>query len=155
MKNFLFLVFFLISSNAYAHQYSLEPAKKLSMEDFEELFSDVNNWGRWGKDDQLGTLNNIDASKRVIAAKLVKEGLSVSMEFPITEKGDPFNPEPLQHDVMINDGVGWFSRSAAAIGNNAEFDHVIKFRGKVMKRKKKIKESTTYPRDSQRPYRLF
>tara|TARA_B100001109_G_scaffold251757_1_gene246701 strand:- start:646 stop:1659 length:1014 start_codon:yes stop_codon:yes gene_type:complete len=105
MRIFLFLAIFFITTNTYAHQYSLKPAEEMSMEDFETLFADVNNWGRWGKDDQLGTLNNIDAAKMVLASKLVKEGISISMEFPITEKGDPFNPEPLQHEVMINDEI--------------------------------------------------
>ena len=33
-----------------------------------------NNWGRWGSDDVLGTLNFIDAGKRIEAAALVKTG---------------------------------------------------------------------------------
>jgi kynurenine formamidase len=37
------------------------------------------NWGRWGEDDVLGTLNFIDAAKRVEAAALVREGAVVSL----------------------------------------------------------------------------
>lgn len=37
------------------------------------------NWGRWGDDDRLGTLNFIDAPKRVEAAGLVREGRVVSL----------------------------------------------------------------------------
>ncbi|BDV31961.1 cyclase family protein [Microbacterium terricola] len=37
------------------------------------------NWGRWGADDVLGTLNFIDAAKRVEAAALVREGVSISL----------------------------------------------------------------------------
>ena len=37
------------------------------------------NWGRWGEDDVLGTLNFIDAAKRVDAAALVREGRVVSL----------------------------------------------------------------------------
>ncbi|WES63321.1 cyclase family protein [Microbacter sp. GSS18] len=37
------------------------------------------NWGRWGEDDALGTLNFIDADKRVEAAGLVSEGRVVSL----------------------------------------------------------------------------
>jgi kynurenine formamidase len=37
------------------------------------------NWGRWGEDDVLGTLNFIDPAKRVEAAELVREGLVVSL----------------------------------------------------------------------------
>ena len=37
------------------------------------------NWGRWGDDDVLGTLNLIHASKRTDAAALVREGLAISL----------------------------------------------------------------------------
>ena len=38
----------------------------------------LSNWGRWGKDDQMGTLNLITDAKRTPAAGLVKEDLSVT-----------------------------------------------------------------------------
>ena len=38
----------------------------------------LSNWGRWGKDDQMGTLNLITDAKRTQAAGLVKEGISVT-----------------------------------------------------------------------------
>lgn len=37
------------------------------------------NWGRWGEDDVLGTLNHIDEAKRIQAAGLVREGRTVSL----------------------------------------------------------------------------
>ena len=37
------------------------------------------NWGRWGEDDVLGTLNFIDEAKRVEAAALVRSGRVVSL----------------------------------------------------------------------------
>ena len=40
----------------------------------EELIRRVSNWGRFGPDDQLGTVNHIDAAKRVAAAALVQTG---------------------------------------------------------------------------------
>jgi kynurenine formamidase len=39
----------------------------------------LSNWGRWGKDDELGTLNLITPAKRKAAAALVKEGMTVSL----------------------------------------------------------------------------
>lgn len=41
--------------------------------------AEYSNWGRWGKDDQLGTLNLITPAKRKEAAALVKEGIAVSI----------------------------------------------------------------------------
>ena len=51
-------------------------------------------------------------------------------------------------------GTGGFSGSANAKGPVAGFDPVMKFR-KKFKKKKEIKETTTCPRDSQVPSKLF
>ncbi|MFE5775288.1 cyclase family protein [Brachybacterium sp. NPDC056505] len=40
------------------------------------------NWGRWGEDDQLGTLNLIDDAARARAAAEVRDGTSVSLARP-------------------------------------------------------------------------
>ena len=44
----------------------------------------LSNWGRWGDDDQMGTLNLITNAKRAQAAALVKEGISVTCSRPIS-----------------------------------------------------------------------
>jgi kynurenine formamidase len=41
-------------------------------------FDSLSNWGRWGQDDQLGTMNFIDQGKRVAAASLITEGVALS-----------------------------------------------------------------------------
>src|SRR6201990_3138395 len=45
-----------------------------SMTDFRRVARDVSNWGRWGSDDELGTLNFITADKVAQAASLVRHG---------------------------------------------------------------------------------
>jgi kynurenine formamidase len=42
-------------------------------------FEQNSNWGRWGKDDRLGALNLIDRQKRLKAATLVQQGISISL----------------------------------------------------------------------------
>lgn len=44
----------------------------------------LSNWGRWGADDSLGTLNHITPQVRLAAASLVREGVSISCSCPIT-----------------------------------------------------------------------
>ncbi|WP_240704719.1 MBL fold metallo-hydrolase [Croceicoccus sediminis] len=44
----------------------------------------LSNWGRWGSDDEKGTLNFITPQVRQRAAKEVRRGLSVSLERAIT-----------------------------------------------------------------------
>src|SRR6202045_2161984 len=46
---------------------------------YESWKKDLSNWGRWGKDDEIGALNLITAEKRKQAAGLVTEGFSVSL----------------------------------------------------------------------------
>jgi len=47
--------------------------------------STLSNWGRWGDDDELGTLNHIDAATRIAAARLVQDGQPVSCAWPVSD----------------------------------------------------------------------
>lgn len=49
----------------------------------------LSNWGRWGSDDQLGTLNLIGPEKRAQAASLVKAGISVTCSRLIVPENAP------------------------------------------------------------------
>ena len=49
------------------------------MKDFRRVADDVRNWGRWGDDDELGTLNLITADKVAEAAATVKKGTVISL----------------------------------------------------------------------------
>jgi len=35
----------------------LGPEFRISAEEFDRTFEELSNWGRWGQDDELGTLN--------------------------------------------------------------------------------------------------
>ena len=43
----------------------------------------LSNWGRWGVDDELGTINLITPAKRAAAAGLVRDGVAVTGARPI------------------------------------------------------------------------
>jgi kynurenine formamidase len=53
--------------------------RKLVKEDIENMMVTLSNWDRWGKNDELGTLNLITPEKRKQAAALVKDGVAVSL----------------------------------------------------------------------------
>src|SRR5580698_1241152 len=60
----------------------LAPAQtghKMTKADIDRWMTELSNWGRWGKDDQLGALNLITPEKRREAAALVKDGFSMSL----------------------------------------------------------------------------
>ena len=62
----------------------------------------VNNWGRWGDDDQRGTQNLIGPDERVAAASLVSSGKVFSLALPIDATGPRFHtrPAPLHWFLM-------------------------------------------------------
>lgn len=72
---------------------------KVSLEDFDRLFESVKNWGRWGPDDQLGTMNFITPDRVRAAAGLVRSGRRVSLQIPINTVAGPDNPNPAIHFV--------------------------------------------------------
>ncbi|WP_454786464.1 cyclase family protein [Mycobacterium antarcticum] len=49
------------------------------MNDFRRAADDVRNWGRWGDDDEIGTLNFITSDKVAEAAGLVRKGRVISL----------------------------------------------------------------------------
>ena len=54
--------------------------------EFDSMFRELSNWGRWGSDDERGTLNLITPAKTRQAAALVQSGITVSLAHnPITE----------------------------------------------------------------------
>ena len=67
--------------------------------EFEDLYRQVSNWGRWGRDDQLGSANLVTPAKRKQAVGLVKDGISISLAHnPLTEKAID-NPNPFEHTM--------------------------------------------------------
>lgn len=62
--------------------------------DVEGWKRDLTNWGRWGADDEIGTLNLITPEKRRQAAALVREGRSVSLARDAETEEAVDNPRP-------------------------------------------------------------
>jgi kynurenine formamidase len=52
---------------------------------FAEVAARVRNWGRWGPDDEIGTLNLIDQAARMRAAAAVRSGKSFALGLPLSE----------------------------------------------------------------------
>ena len=51
-------------------------------------FDTLSNWGRWGDDDELGTLNHITDDVRLAASRAVRHGRSVSCAWEIAVPGE-------------------------------------------------------------------
>jgi len=117
--------------------------KPVSLEEFDVLFEQVKNWGRWGWDDERGTLNYLTQEKVVAAAKLVKSGRQVSMAIPIGKTATADNPSPavhvfsLLHDIPISEAGLTFGMCWLGMGSHGDaYTHVdalnhVGYKGKL------------------------
>src|SRR5262249_19821479 len=64
------------------------PAKrKLTRQELSEAAEKYKNWGKWGPDDEIGTLNYTSPEDIVAAARLGKKGKVISLALNYDEKG--------------------------------------------------------------------
>jgi kynurenine formamidase len=70
-----------------------------SEEDFRRALKELSNWGRWGKDDELGAANLITPAKRKQALALAKEGVVVSMAHDVVQEKAVDAPNILQRTL--------------------------------------------------------
>ena len=68
-------------------------------EEFDQLFHQVKNWGRWGADDQLGAANLITDAKRKQALALARTGTAVSLAHHLLTEAAPDNGSPFEHTM--------------------------------------------------------
>nr|WP_262403502.1 hypothetical protein [Actinomadura sp. CNU-125] len=59
----------------------------IDMDGVRALGRELSNWGRWGDDDQRGTLNLIEPARVSAAATAVRRGVSFSLAMPADENG--------------------------------------------------------------------
>ena len=84
--------------------------KMLTKPDIDRMMKELSNWGRWGKDDQLGAMNLITPAKRKQAAALVQEGVSISLARDTNTQTAEDNPQPYEHSMTL-----------AGVGNRGQF----------------------------------
>src|SRR4051794_35220150 len=76
----------------------------VTQETVDRWMTELSNWGRWGKEDELGAVNLITAAKRKQAIGLVKEGVSFSLARNAEKEKAADNPSPFGH-VMTRTGA--------------------------------------------------
>jgi kynurenine formamidase len=84
----------------YSTSAPAQQARPVDRETFEGWVGELSNWGRWGENDELGTLNLIDPGVRKAAADLVVEGRSVSLAHAVLTQKAPDNPSPFGHQML-------------------------------------------------------
>ena len=71
--------------------------RKPTQDQLLEWMQSLSNWGRWGQDDQKGTLNLVTPETTKRALGLVREGVSVSCARPVTFEAAADTPIPPTH----------------------------------------------------------
>jgi|SRR5688572_9555232 len=79
-------------------------APDLSDAELEAMFKRCSNAGKWGPNDEKGTLNYITPAKRVAAAALVKTGDVVSVGRDLSTRQTKTDARPMSHILLYSDG---------------------------------------------------
>ncbi len=107
---------------------------ELSADEFRALFNRVSNWGRWGADDERGTLNYLTPARVRAAADLVRSGETVTLSVPLNTTLGIDNPVPADHhmtmltDADIGSGTLRFAKDyVGADYHNPSHSHIDAF----------------------------
>lgn len=92
-----------------------------STDDLDALYERVKNWGRWGSEDECGTLNLLTMERKVAAAALVAEGITVSLAHDLVFAPTAEHPSPAEHRMLAD---GEHARALNIPGYEACRDYV-------------------------------
>jgi kynurenine formamidase len=95
----------LLSASRASNALAQETAPAVTAAQVNRWMTELSNWGRWGAEDGIGTLNLLTPAHRREALKLAREGVSVSLAHTIDKEQAADNPRPLQQQMTI-DGSG-------------------------------------------------
>ena len=72
-------------------------------EELDAMFASLNNWTRWGADDERGTLNFLTDERRVAVARPGRRpGRSISLAHDLATEPMPDHPHPVQHHMLAS-----------------------------------------------------
>ncbi len=91
-----------LSCFGFFMEASAQSAEPVSRVEFDQWMQEISNWGRWGNQDELGTLNLITDEKRKEAATLVRDGTTVSLSLFANKQQDSLNSNPFEHSLSVS-----------------------------------------------------
>jgi kynurenine formamidase len=115
----------------------------ISADEFRALFREVSNWGRWGENDQRGALHHLTPDRVAAAARLVRNGTTVTLSQPLHTKRRIDCPQPADHhmtmltDLDIGSGTVRFAKDYVGVDyHNDGHSHIdalchVAFEGKL------------------------
>ena len=98
---------------------------EVTAEEVQAWLGEFSNWGRWGPNDELGTLNLITTEKRLKAASMVEDGTVVSLARDVNKDTAPDNPQPIGHSARFSGNrIGWGSDSYTINYHGYSYSHI-------------------------------
>ena len=81
---------------------------EMNGKEFTELFDALSTWGRWGEEDERGSLHHVSEATVVAGAALVRDGRTFGLGRPLDTRASPHNPEPADHHMtmLADEGEG-------------------------------------------------
>ncbi len=80
----------------------------MDAKEFKQFADEYKNWGRWGPDDEAGTLNHVTPEHIVEACHLVRKGKVFALAIPFDRTGPQINPQGARFNpihVMLRTGT--------------------------------------------------
>jgi kynurenine formamidase len=102
-------------------------SRLVSAAEYERWQMELSNWGRWGKDDELGALNLITPAKRKAAAALVRDGVSVSLSSNASTEKSVDVPCPIEWAMTTASASGATDRVGFPCIHGAGATHLDAF----------------------------
>jgi kynurenine formamidase len=96
----------------------------VSAEEYSGWQTSLSNWGRWGKDDEMGALNLITPAKRKAAAALVRDGVAVSLASNVNTQKDVDVPCPAEWAMVTASQAASADRIAYPCIHGAGATHI-------------------------------
>jgi kynurenine formamidase len=95
--------------------------------EYDRWQTEIANWGRWGKDDEMGALNLITAAKRKAAAALVEDGITVSLASDAATTKEVDVPCPVEWAMTAATAASASDRIAYPCIHGAGATHIDSF----------------------------
>src|SRR5262245_20504606 len=103
------------------------PHALVTQAQYDRWRTELSNWGRWGKDDELGALNLITPAKRRAAAALVRDGVTVSLASNAQTQKAVDVPCPNEWAMLTASAAGATDRIAFPCIHGAGTTHLDSF----------------------------
>jgi kynurenine formamidase len=119
---------FLGSLHAQGSPFKADTSRPvIAATEYERWQKDLSNWGRWGKDDEMGALNLITPAKRRAAVALVKDGITVSLASNAATQKELDVPCPAEWTMVTATQGGATDRIAYPCIHGAGATHIDSF----------------------------